>query len=117
MLGISLCTEAQAQRGLTAYLRSHRGKNRAEIQIQADLVNNANLGLSSGSDGNGNPVVGAMDSHMAEKRKTLLDLVPRLTLLLLEPLSFCDLNKASSPTPSEPREKRTLTALAPARGH
>lgn len=48
MLGISLCTEAQAQRGLTAYLRSHRGKNRAEIQIQADLVNNANLGLSSG---------------------------------------------------------------------
>lgn len=29
MSGISLCTEAQAQKDLTVYLRSHRGKNKA----------------------------------------------------------------------------------------
>lgn len=28
----------KAQQGFTAYVRSHKGKNRAGIQIQADLV-------------------------------------------------------------------------------
>lgn len=56
---------------------------------------------------------------MAEKKETLLDLVPRLTLLPPGPLSFCGLSKSGSQIASEPgekpesKEKRTLTAPAP----
>lgn len=54
---------------------------------------------------------------MAERRERPFWIwSPRLTLLPAGLLSFYDFNKAGSPTPSEPREKRTLTILASARG-